>query len=95
MAFNGDILLVAGQWTLITANNVTALRAQNKTGNTVQLMATVGEVSPASDGGALNLREFETLAADLTVAQLWPGVSGANRVYAKCQFPIQISVSHA
>jgi hypothetical protein len=35
------------------------------------------------------------LAADLTIAQLWPGVTGANRVWAFVIAASVASVSHA
>ena len=101
MAQNTTITCAAGVWTLLTNSNVTALRACNLGSEGVWLMATAGATAPAVPAnaapppGAVPLLPNQTLAADLTLAQLFPGVSGANRVYCFAYQPTRISVSHA
>lgn len=95
MAFHDNVALVKGVWRQVTNGNVTALRVQNRGGYPVFLQATIGEVEPADLRGALELRPGDTLAADLTLAQLWPGVAGANRIYAWCASNSEVSASHA
>jgi hypothetical protein len=95
MAQNLNIPCPAGVWTLLTDAAVTALRVQNSSGLNVHLMATVGLVPPTDTSGSLTLGPQQTLAADLSLAQLWPGVAGANRVYAYAFLNASLSVSHA
>ena len=95
MARNDTIILPQGVWTQLTNANASALRVQNLGGYTLQLQATAGAVAPTSISGAVELRSGETLSADLTLAQLWPGVTGANRVYAISDVVAPVSVSHA
>lgn len=95
MPRNTDVAVPASTWTPLTNADVTALRAQNRSGFGVLLQATNGAIPPSDLTGTIELRGGETLAADLTLAQLWPGVSGANRVYAWCALPVTVSVSHA
>lgn len=95
MARNDTIILPQGVWTQLTNANASALRVQNLGGYTLQLQATVGAVPPSDISGAVVLRSGETLSADLTLAQLWPGVTGANRVYAISDVVAPVSVSHA
>lgn len=82
-------------WTLITSNNVTTLRVTNLGTEAIWLQATATAVAPTNADGALPLHPNETLAGDLTLEQLYPGVAGAARVYAMSAVPARVSVSHA
>ena len=95
MARNDTLSLVSGVWTQLTNANVTAVRVQNLVGYTIRLQATNGITEPDSTAGALELRPMATLATDLTLAQLWPGVTGANRLWALSTIGANVSVSHA
>lgn len=94
MPSNTTITLTASVWTQITAGDVTALRVQNQGGYEVRLKATVGAVAPTDSAGSLILQPYGVISADYVLADLWPGVSGANRVYALCDSPVSVSVSH-
>lgn len=95
MSINDNVSLAAGVAVQLTNANASSIRVQNPGNHTIKLQATVGAVEPTDWDGSLFLGGKETLAADLTIAQLWPGVSGANRVYAICDFNTFVSVSHA
>lgn len=95
MAQNTTIDCPAGTWTLLTDSDVTALRAVNMGENGIWLMATVGTTPPTSTSGALPLLPNQVLTADLTLENLFPGVTGANRVYALAPDGAEVSVSHA
>lgn len=96
MAQNITLTIPANTWTMITDASVTAVRVQNKSLFTVELSATASIVAPSNSNGSLDLAGGETLAADLTLAQIFPGVAGASRlwVYSK-DFSAVLSVSHA
>lgn len=80
---------------LLTANDVTALRINNRGGRTVRLQATVGATPPSSWEGGIELQPGQTLVADMPLSVLFPGVSGANRVYAVGDAePTVLGVSH-
>ena len=95
MAQNTTISLTAATWTQLTDGNVTAIRAVNLGIEPIWLQATVGATPPSNTNGGLPLLPGQILAADLTLAQLWPGVSGANRVYAFSPSASKVSVSNA
>lgn len=95
MPSNTTITLTASVWTQITAGDVTALRVQNQGGYEVRLKATVGAVPPTDSAGALILQPYAAISADYALSSIWPGVAGANRVYALCDAPVSVSVSHA
>jgi len=95
MAQNTTLTLTANTWTQVTDGNVTAIRVVNEGIEPIWLQATVGAIAPTSTAGAVSLGAGQVLAADLTLAQLWPGVGGANRVYALSPRASKVSVSHA
>lgn len=95
MARNDDVALTAGEWVQLTNANATAIRVHNFIGYPVILQATAGTTPPPSRGGAITLQSGGTLAADLTIAQLWPGVAGANRLWAMSDISMTVSVSHS
>ena len=95
MARNDDIALTRGVWTQLTNANAAAVRVQNYGGHSVYLQATVGATAPTSRAGAMHLGGGDTMAADLTIAQLWPGVTGANRIWGMTDVAGTVSVSHA
>lgn len=95
MPSNTTITVAAGVWTQITAGDVTALRVQNQGGWEVALKATVGAVPPTDHAGDFKLAGLSAVAANYLLADVWPGVPGANRVYAWAAQPVNLSVSHA
>lgn len=95
MARHDTFTVPVGIWTQLTDANATAVRVQNKSGGTLQMLATNGAVAPADMKGSLDLEVGQTLAADLTLAQLWPGVAGANRLWGWAERVTLVSVSHA
>ena len=95
MAQNTTIKLESGVWTLLTNANVTALRVQMQSGDRLLLKATVGAVAPTTIAGAIALDPLQILPADVTITSIWPGVSGANRVYGYIVTGGTVSVSHA
>ena len=95
MAQNTDITCTAGQWTLLTDSDVTALRAQNRSPWTIILQATSGTSEPSSVGGGVALRGGEILLPDVPLSDLFPGVSSAARVWAYLDYyDAAVSVSH-
>lgn len=95
MPANDNVALPAGAWTLLTSNDVTALRVQNLGSEAVYIKARVGTGALSSLGGSICLDTFMALGADMTLADLFPGVPGANRVYALSETGGLVSVSHA
>lgn len=94
-ARNDNVTLAAGAWTQITDGDVTSLRVQNVGTGAIWIKARVGAGALASLGGAICLDPLMTIGADMTLAELFPGVSGANRVYAWSDMGGIASVSHA
>lgn len=92
---NKDVLCQAGQWTLLTNTDVTAIRVQNPGERTILLMATATASEPQDNAGSVRLYPQSILLPDTDLASLFPGVSNAARVYAYSTYTTVISVSHA
>jgi len=96
MPSNADLSIPALTWTQLTTNDIGAIRVTNiSSGAMILLKATVGITAPTDRDGAIPLAAGSTWAADLTIAQVWPGISGANRIWAFSQDASRASVSHA
>jgi len=97
MAINSNITVTSSVAVQLTNANCSRIRVQNRSStDAVLLMATATAVAPGSFAGGIALLPGQTLAADLTLADLWPGVAGAARVYAiSTGSSVTLSVSHA
>jgi hypothetical protein len=86
---------IADGWTQLTDANITAITFQVRTGGTVLIQATSGATAPSADEGSLTYKTGQG-EANRSLADLFPGVSGANRVYAKAAGSnASVFVSHA
>lgn len=95
MPQNTTITCPPGVWTLLTDSDVDAVRVVNMGREGIWLQGTAGTTPPTDVDGALPLLPNQILAADLTLEQVFPGVTGANRVYALATAETRVSVSHA
>lgn len=88
------VSLPAGSWTEITDADVTAITFMNEGPGYVRVMATVGATPPTTLAGSFKY-EPRRGEANITLSDLFPGVSGANRVYAISEQKGAVAVSHA
>lgn len=98
MPQNTTITLDQGVWQQLTNADITAARVQNVGAYEVFVQATAGTTPPASLVGALQYGPGAGFDASSTLANLFPGVSGANRLWSMCTSqPLvgKVSVSHA
>lgn len=92
MAQNATIKLAAQSWTQITNADVDALRVQNTSDYMMSLSRGI-DVAPVDQQGALVVGPYQVVLNE-RLEDLWPGQSG-NRVWAWCERPVTVSVSHA
>jgi hypothetical protein len=82
-------------WTQITDANITEITFQNIGASAIYIQGTVGAVAPGANDLGVLYRPGEG-EAKRALSDLFPGVSGANRVYAKsASTAAQVFVSHA
>lgn len=94
MALNDTITLTASGWTQLTNANVTAITFQNTGSYHILVKGTVGATPPTNGDGAIRYNPGQG-EKNANLSDLFPGVSGANRVYAYSVEAINVMVSHA
>ena len=95
MPQNTNIQVPAGVWTMLTNQNVSSVSVQNIAGYVVKLQATSGVSAPTGILGAIDLVPNGIFTAQYLLSDIWPGVSGANRVWAWSDIAAAVRVSHA
>ena len=83
-------------WTQLTDANVSAITFQNLGSFPIHVTGTVGTTPPAADASGLVYAGGQG-EANRALADMFPGVSGANRVWARSTTSgtQQVFVSHA
>lgn len=94
MPRNSNVSIPANAWTQITANDITAITFQNLSGAEILIKGTVGANAPTDASGAIRYGS-DLGERNASLADLFPGISGANRVYALCPLAGSVMVSHA
>jgi len=95
MAQNTTFQLAPATWTLLTDSNITALTFQvQQATRDVLFRATVGATPPTVLTDTIRYSNGEG-EINVSLAEMFPGVSGANRVYAYSENSAFIFVSHA
>lgn len=95
MAYQDTVTCPAATPTLITPDAPTGnVVFQNKTGGRVWLSAAVGETPPTDRDGAI-LFTSGSGERSFFIADLFPGLTGANRLYAEAEIAGGVFVSYA
>jgi len=94
MAQNTDININAKTWTQLTDADVSAITFQNKSGHAAFVKATTDATPPTSTAGAIRYNPGQG-ERNATVSDLFPGISGADRIYVYSDEPVTFFVSHA
>lgn len=92
MAYHATLDLTPGDWVQLTNADATAIRVQSLSGHVIHVQATATSTEPSDDEGALVLHPYDIIAANLSLADLFPGVASAARVWATGTG--SVSVSH-
>lgn len=94
MAQNTTLNIPANTWTLLTDADVSTVTFANVTGSTVWIKATTDTTEPTDRAGAIPYSPgFGESAAAMT--DLFPGLSGADRLWAYSTEPASVFISHA
>ena len=94
MPQNTTVNIPANTWTQITDANVTALTFQNISGNFVRVKGTVGATAPSDLAGSLRYNPGQG-ERNVALTDLFPGISGVNRLYVFADSGAQVVVSNA
>lgn len=94
MPQNTTATIAAATWTQLTDANISRITFQNVGSNHVLIKATIGASTPSDATGAVRYNPGQG-ERNVLLADLFPGLTGANRVYAYSPDATQIVVSHA
>lgn len=81
-------------WTQLTEADVESITFQNIGNIFVLIMGTNGVTAPGSPAGAFRYNPGQGERAAV-LAEMFPGVAGANRVWAWCDSAGKVAVQHA
>ena len=100
MPRNDTLTIPPRVWTQLTNADVTAVSLQILSNNPVAIAGTAGAVAPASGPGGSEAARIlwpgDHLLATTFLTDLWPGVSGVNRLWAWAEGDgAKVAVSHA
>lgn len=94
MAQNTDLNIAANAWAMITDSDVSQITFQNKGGTHIMVKATTDTTAPTTFDGSIRYNpgqgERNTLLSDI-----WPGLTGRDRVWVYAYGPVTVFVSHA
>lgn len=94
MPQNTTATIAAATWTQLTDADISRITFQNVGSNHVLIKATIGASTPSDATGAVRYNPGQG-ERNVLLADLFPGLTGANRVYAYSPDATQIVVSHA
>lgn len=94
MPQNTDVLVPTNTWTQLTNADVTAITFLNRGGRPIWIQATLGATPPSDLVGAIPYPPGFGEDSGKPLSDLFPGVIGANRVYAYTESACLVQVSH-
>lgn len=92
MPQNTTINVPSRTWTEIT--NANAANITFQVGSRCLVKGTAGSVAPTDVNGAVRYPAGSG-ERNVSLAELWPGIAGVNRVWVYSYFPTSVMVSHA
>lgn len=94
MAQNTTVNIASATWTQITNGDTARITFQNISGNFVIVKATAGATAPTDLTGGIRYNPGQG-ERNVLIADLFPGLTGGNRVYAYSADGAAMMVSHA
>lgn len=93
MPRNTTLSLPEDVWTELTANDVASITFQNLGGHFILVKATTG-AAPTDDSASIRYNPGQG-ERNVLLSDLFPGLSGRDRVWAFAPYPTRVFVSHA
>jgi hypothetical protein len=93
MPLNTTLTIPASTWTQLTDADVTAITFQNVGGNHILIKATTDTTAPTNFLAAIRYNPGQG-ERNVSLADLFPGLSARDRIWAWADNTTQIFVSH-
>jgi hypothetical protein len=94
MSQNTTIAIPAATWTQLTDADISSITFQNVGSNHIIVKATTDGTAPTSTDGGFRYNPGQG-ERNIFVAELFPGISGADRLWAYSTDASSVVVSHA
>jgi hypothetical protein len=94
MPQNTTVTVTASTWTQLTDADISSITFQNVGGNFIYIKATTDTTAPTNFTGAYRYNPGQG-ERNVSLADLFPGLSGADRVWAWAENATSVVVSHA
>jgi hypothetical protein len=94
MPQNTTIVIPSRAWTQISNADITAITFQNVGSNHILIVASVGVTTPTTTNGAIRYNPGQG-ERNASLADLFPGISGRNRVWCWAEDATPVMVSNA
>jgi len=94
MAQNTTIQLTAGAWTLLTDSDISSITFQNRGAHHIHVAGTTSATPPSDFDGSIRYNPGQG-ERNVALADLFPGLTTPDRVYAYSDKAVQVFVSHA
>lgn len=94
MAQNTTIAIPAATWTQLTNADITAITFQNVGSNHIVIKATTDTSAPTSTDGGFRYNPGQG-EKNVAMTDLFPGISGADRLWAYSPDGGSVVISHA
>jgi hypothetical protein len=94
MPQNTTVNVPAGAWTQLTDADVITITFQNIGGHFILVKGTTDTTAPADSAGALRYNPGQG-ERNVAMADLFPGLSGGDRLWAYSDSNVSVMVSHA
>lgn len=94
MARNTTVTLVAETWTQLTDADVFTITFQNRGDYHILVKATTDTSAPSDATGAIRYNPGQG-ERNVSVADLFPGIANADRIWAYSDRAVDVMVSHA
>lgn len=94
MAQNTTLDIPAGVWTQLTDADVTSITFQNLSMNFIIVKATTDTTAPTTSDGSIRYNPGQG-QMNVLLSDMYPGLSGRDRLWVYTETPARVFVSHA
>jgi hypothetical protein len=94
MSQNTTIAIPAATWTQLTDADISSITFQNVGSNHIVIKATTDGTAPTSTDGGFRYNPGQG-ERNVSMSNLFPGIAGADRLWAYSQDASSVVVSHA
>lgn len=94
MPANTTIEIPADSWVMLTSSDIVRITFQNVSDNFLFIKGTADTTAPTTTSGAIRYNPGQG-EVNVFLSDLFPGIASCDRIWAYCDEPARVLVSHA